>query len=344
MLEEMEHSDGCSCENTKSIAVTQRMNGTDFFEGGNMVSDRQPQRVHTYQNHTLDSTRWNHYTPRNDDIIIATSYKSGTTWMQNIVLHLLGIEGSNVHAVSPWIDARVLFGSVDDMMARLNAQTHRRFVKTHIPLDALPFYPQVKYIVVGRDARDVFMSWWNHYAHLTDAFYTSVNDTPGRVGEAMPRCSHDIHEGWRTWIARGWFEWECEGYPHSGNLYHTQSWWNFRHLENILFVHFNDLLADLEGEIRRVAHFLGCDMSGEAITTVAQAVSFSTLKKDATRDPSAGSEIWKGGMETFFFKGTNGRWQGVLSHDELAMYQTTKVKVLTTDCAQWLERGRVAFS
>ena len=58
---------------------------------GVMVSDQQPKRVHTYQNHTFDSTRWNYYTPRKDDIIIATSYKSGTTWMQNIVLQLIGL-------------------------------------------------------------------------------------------------------------------------------------------------------------------------------------------------------------------------------------------------------------
>ena len=309
-----------------------------------MLSDQHPRRVHMYQNHSFDSTRWDHYTPRKDDIVIATSYKSGTTWMQNIVLQLLGVDAPSVHAVSPWIDARVLFGPVDEMMERLDAQTHRRFVKTHLPLDALPFYPHVKYIVVGRDARDVFMSWWNHYAHYTDAFYARINDTPGRVGEAMPRCSHDIHEEWRSWITRGWFEWECEGYPQSGNLYHTQSWWNFRHLENIWFVHFNDLLADLEGENRRVAHFLEIERSEEAVTAVAQAVSFSALKTHASQDPSVGSDIWKGGMQTFFFKGTNGRWQGVLSQDELAMYEVTKAQVLTADCAQWLEQGRVAFS
>jgi aryl sulfotransferase len=111
-----------------------------------------------------------------------------------------------------------------------------------------------------------------------------------------------------------------------------------------LFVHFNDLLADLEGEIRRVAQFLGLYTSEETIKKVAKAVSFSALKKNATRDPSAGSDLWKGGMKTFFFKGTNGRWRGVLSQDELSTYEKKKARVLTPDCAQWLEQGRVALS
>lgn len=50
-----------------------------------------PQVTRIYQNHRLDSTRWQHYRPRSDDIIIATSLKSGMTWMQKIVRQLIFI-------------------------------------------------------------------------------------------------------------------------------------------------------------------------------------------------------------------------------------------------------------
>ena len=41
------------------------------------------------------------------------------------------------------------------MIERLENQTHRRFIKTHLPLDGIVYHPQIKYIVVGRDPRDV---------------------------------------------------------------------------------------------------------------------------------------------------------------------------------------------
>ena len=122
-----------------------------------------------------------------------------------------------------------------------------------------------------------------------------------------------------------------------------QTWWEFQHLENILFVHFNDLLSNLEGEIQRVAQFLDIDLPEESVPDIVDAVSFTTVKEKAIKDSLTGSDMWKGGMKTFFFKGTNGRWKGVLSEDELAMYERTKAQVLTPACALWLEKGRAAL-
>ncbi len=300
-----------------------------------------PELTRIYQNHTFDSTRWQAFVPREDDIVVSTSYKSGTTWMQNIVAQLvfLGQEVPFAWEVSPWIDTR-LGRPTEEVMAELENQQHRRFLKTHLALDGIPFFPQVKYIVVARDARDVFMSWWNHYSNYVDGMYERMNNTPGRVGDPCPRCPDDIHDYWRIWIRRGWFAWEHEGYPHSGNMHHTQTWWDFRHLDNILFVHFNDLLTNMAEEIERVAAFLDIGLTADQLSMITEAVSFAALKQRAMADPEAGTETWKEGMATFFHKGTNGRWRDVLSDEEVAMYEETAVKVLTPDCKKWLEQGR----
>ena len=55
---------------------------------------------------------------------------------------------------------------------------------------------------------------------------------------------------WRQWISRGGFAWEQDGWPFWSHLHHAQSWWDWRHLPNVLLVHFNDLLADLPGDQR----------------------------------------------------------------------------------------------
>ncbi len=134
-----------------------------------------PQVTRTYQNYVLDSTRWQHYQPRADDIVISTPPKSGTTWTQEIVRQLVFCGQSDaperdslaLRQVSPWLDHRRF--PLDETLNRLEAQQHRRFIKTHLPLDGLPFLPQVKYIVVGRDARDTAMSMWNHYTEFVAA-------------------------------------------------------------------------------------------------------------------------------------------------------------------------------
>ena len=58
-----------------------------------------------------------------------------------------------VAEMSPWLDLRVPPKQVK--LPEVEAQTHRRFMKTHLPVDALVFSPQAKYIYIGRDARDV---------------------------------------------------------------------------------------------------------------------------------------------------------------------------------------------
>lgn len=308
-----------------------------------------PNITHIYQNHVLDSTRWNCYHPRPSDIIISTSIKSGTTWMQEIVRQLISLNQNEpalgalpLGEVSPWLDAR--WHPIDEVIGKLESQQHRRCIKSHLPLDGLPFFPQVKYIVVGRDARDVFMSLWNHHANYTPAFLTFLNDVPGRVGEPFPPCPEDIHIFWKAWISQGWFPWESEGYPYWGNLHHTKTWWQYRSLENILFVHYNDLLNDLTAEIRRVGYFLSLPRVEEALPTVVQAVNINAMRESAEKVDPGKQKIFKDGAQTFFYKGTNGRWKEVLSDEELNLYQVKAAQVLTPGCREWLQQGRAAFA
>ena len=302
-----------------------------------------PHVLHTYQNHLLDSTVWRRFVPRTDDIVIATSYKSGTTWMQAIVAHLiLGLQAvPNLEDFSPWMDNR--FNAAGDVLERLDAQPHRRCIKSHLALDGLPFFPHLKYIVVGRDPRDVYMSMWNHHSRYQEALVAQINAAEGRHGPPLPWPPQDLQAFWQDWISRGWFAWEREGYPYWGNLHHTTTWWQFRHLENILLVHFNDLLTDLRTEISRIARFLDLACSAETIAEIAQAVTFSAMKRNAKQFVPGAETGWTGGSETFIFKGTNGRWKEVLTQADLARYTDIVAQLVTPACAAWLEHGRAAL-
>jgi aryl sulfotransferase len=299
-----------------------------------------PQRVRVYQHHHVDSTRWDDFKPRTDDIVIATAYKAGTTWMQTIVGNLIFWDSKlpePVRDLSPWIDLRLI--PKEEVEQKIEAQTHRRFLKSHLPLNTLPYFTGVKYIYVGRDGRDLFMSFWNHYKSYKPEFLDIVNNTPGRVGDPLPPCPEDIYELWRGWITKGWFEWEEDGYPFGSIFDHVQTWWNFRHLPNILLVHFNDLLNDLEGEMRRVAGFLEIEVDETAWPSLVEKATFATMKKNAEQVTLMSEDIFTGGAQQFIYKGTNGRWRGVLSQHDISLYEQVVEKRLSPDCAQWLEHG-----
>ena len=294
-----------------------------------------------YQNFLLDSTRWDHVSERVGDVVIATPYKCGTTWTQNIVLHLIfqDLKLRVIGDYSPWVDARLR--PIQELLEVLEAQEHRRCLKSHLPRDGLYLRDNTKYIVVGRDPRDVFMSFWNHYSNYSDEFFVLANDMPDRVGPPLMRCPDGIRELWDMWINKGWFEWETEGYPHWSNLRHVQTWWNDRELTNILFVHYNDLLTDLSGEIRRIAVYLEIECAPDLLSAIAELVTFKSMKRDAeVLDPNA-KDFFNGGANTFINKGTNGRWRDILTADDIAMYDKAVARELTGDCHLWLEKGRM---
>src|SRR5688572_16983966 len=120
-----------------------------------MSVTRRPERTHEYRNHHLDSTRWDSVAMRDDDIVITTAYKAGTTWTQRILAAFIfgPDETPSLMEVSPWVDAR-FHGPVDVLVASLERQQHRRFMKSHLSADGIPFNDDVQYVVVGRDTRD----------------------------------------------------------------------------------------------------------------------------------------------------------------------------------------------
>ena len=301
---------------------------------------RAPERTRVYQNHHFDSTRWDYFEAREDDIVIATSYKAGTTWAQAIVAHLIFRDGDlpqSVSEMSPWLDMRTF--PLEVRLKNLEAQTHRRFIKTHLPLDGLPYDPRLKYLYVSRDTRDVFMSLWNHYTNHTDDIFREVNETPGRVGDEFPRPPDDIHEFWHGWMTRGWFDGESDGWPYWSHLYNVQSWWDYRELSNIQLIHFADMIEDTEREVRRIAEFLEIPVSSTACSGIVEAVSFAAMKRQGERYAPTGGDAWKGGAQTFLHRGTNGRWRDVLSDEELVLYDTACRRSLTPECRHWLENG-----
>ena len=290
-----------------------------------------PIKTREIHNHHMNSTVWNDFKFRDDDIVIATYGKSGTTWMQQILAQLIfkGQEGIAVSPLSPWLDLRVM---PPEAIAGLEDQTHRRFVKTHLPVDALVFSPKAKYLYVGRDGRDAVWSLYNHHANANEHWYDVLNNAPGRVGPPIAPPPDSIPDYFRRWL-------EDDGYPFWSFWENVRSWWAVRDLPNVKLVHFNEMKKDLAGSIRAIAAFLDIPIDEAKFPAIVEHCSFDYMKSHAEEVSPLGGALWNGGAKTFINKGTNGRWRDMLTADDIARYDAKVRAELGDDCAQWLARG-----
>jgi aryl sulfotransferase len=290
-----------------------------------------PRKTRELKNHHMDSTLWNDFGFRDDDVIVATYAKSGTTWTQQIVGQLVyeGDPSVAVGHMSPWWDMRILPPEVRQAVVEFPG---RRILKTHLPLNALVLSPQAKYIYVGRDGRDVAFSLHNHHLNHSEMAFELINNTPGRVGPPLPKADPDVQRYFNRWLA-------TDGGDHWSFWENVRSWWTARDLPNVKMVHFANLKADLEGQMREIAEFLEIEPPAAKWPQIVEHCTFDYMKANAEQVAPLGGMPWEGGATTFMNKGTNGRWKDVLSAEESAAYEREALKQLGPECARWLATG-----
>ena len=166
--------------------------------------------------------------------------------------------------ISPWLDS-MLFNSIEEDLATLKAQTHRRYIKSHLPFNALPVWDTVKYIHVGRDGRDARLSWQNHEQGFTPEFGAHIGALAMALaaerGEKPAGPPPSAPEDPRDYLV-AWFD-EIEAQLDAPDkpdgrfgaqfFIFEETYWRERNRPNLLLVHYNDLKEDLAGEMRRIA-------------------------------------------------------------------------------------------
>jgi len=290
-----------------------------------------PRKTREVRNHHISSLVWNDFRLRDDDVIVGSYAKSGTTWIQQIVAQFVfdGAPDIPINEISLWLDSRV---NPRVSLATLEAQAHRRIIKTHLPLDALPYCKAVKYIYVARDGRDVAWSLHHFLTNATDLYYRTFNQTPGRVGPPLERPDPDVRRYFGRWLKE-------DGHPVWPFWDHIRSWWRWRDVPNILLVHFNDLERDLEGEMRRIASFLGYDIAEDRWPVMIEHCTFDYMKAHADKAAPARGSYLKGGARQFIREGGSGGWRSALTADDSADYERIARAQLGEECANWLARG-----
>jgi aryl sulfotransferase len=291
-----------------------------------------------------DSRQWAGYQPREGDIVIATAPKVGTTWTQRIVSLLIfqSTDPRPLGELSPWLDCRFQI-PIEVALPMIEAQPHRRFLKSHLPMDALPIYDEVRYIHVARDGRDACMSFLNHFNSFLPQTWVNM-DAIGMadetIGSALPRPPTTAREFFRYWIGED----GGQGSPMMSETFFDieRSFWAERRRPNLLLVHYNDLKADLSGEMKRIAAFLGIETPDDLWPRLVEAATFEAMKRDGDALLAGMERAFRGGHESFLHKGTNNRWRGEVTDEDLKLYERRVTEAVSPALASWLEGGRLA--
>ena len=354
-----------------------------------------PELTH-YQSPSEDSGRWIGFRFRPGDIVISTSRKTGTTWVQMICALLIFQTPElpdPLWNLSPWLDNLGIPLSVQ--YHQLAEQQHRRFIKTHTPLDGIPFDPRVSYIVTARHPLDTFVSLCHHneirghppegfgpppggfrpppegfgpppegfgpppggfgpppggFGHPPPLEHRPGQPTPPRPGgpprppaspllppptaPGPPMSPEMLHDALLDWIAGDEDpRRNLDSLP--GVLWHLSDAWARRGRPNVLIVHYDNLLADLEGQMRWLAGRLGIAVAENAWPALIQAATLERMRDRAeSLIPTPPGVVEK--AASFFRRGTSGAGREILSDEEMAGYYARAAQLAPPDLLEWL--------
>jgi aryl sulfotransferase len=288
----------------------------------------------------FDSARWAEIELRPGDIVVSTPPKSGTTWVQ-MLCALLVFDGPRFPApleqLSPWVD--MLDKPVAEVRETLEAQDHRRILKTHTPLDGVPMSDDVHYVVVGRDPRDVAVSFDHHMANLDVGRFLELRS---RVADpAEPLTVPDLPpadpaDRFRDFVA---------GDVDDGSLtlayvlHHLRVGWDRRHEGNVHLVHYADLRRDLPGELFRLGRALDFTLTAGRAGDLAAEATIERMRERAHEvAPSASLGLWRD-PSRFIRTGGTGEWRAWTTPADHDGYRSRVASLVDADLDRWVHDG-----
>jgi aryl sulfotransferase len=277
----------------------------------------------------LRADRWAEFQHRPGDIVISSVPKSGTTWLQ-MICALLIFQTTDLPAslseLSPWLDAAAGVRRAK-VHAQFAAQKHRRFIKTHTPLNELPINPQVTYIVVARNPLDTAVSFHHHLSELLTDHERPPATTRqwmlGRIDQmgSSPRGRDSYFDAL---------------------LKSLNGAWGSRAEPNVVLVHYEDLSADLAGEMRRLAKRLDIAVPEVKFPGLVEAATFRQMRAAADQlkplQYERDIDVSKGGYGAFFRRGSSGEGSSLLTSAEVDHYYARAVRIVPRELLAWLHR------
>ena len=253
---------------------------------------------------TLDFYRKSNTFPLyNDDILIVTYPKSGTTWLQMILYQLTtdgNMDFNHISEKIPFLERLSGIGEGNQQDAS------RRIFKTHLKYSLIPKGP-CKYIYVVRDGRDVAVSYYHHYESL--------------FGFKAP--------------FEAFFRRFMKGRVQYGNWFkHVYHWHRNSKKLDVLYLSYEELKNDLQATIIRIAQFCEIPYDQEQLKRVVERSGFAFMKEHENKFEHITEVIVEQGWipGQFIRKGKSKYWSSYFTPPQEELYQKQYQK--------WLENKK----
>ena len=225
---------------------------------------------------------------RAGDVCITAHPKSGSTWLTYSLLLLT--RGGEAPTEKDLAETFLWPSWGADYMLtteQLEAAPDPRLFRSHMPYQLAvggePAANPCKYIYMARTPKDVVCSYYN-YAQDFDTYQGPWDHFLSLFMEG------------KTWFG-DWFD-------------HVHGWWDQRDSENILFLWYEDMKADYEGELKKISNFLGYSLSEEVLEKIKEATTFNNMKNNSfTNMENADDPSIKAPPENYYRKGIVGSWK-----------------------------------
>ena len=227
------------------------------------------------------------------DVFVVTYPKSGTTWLSEIIRNITNAEGTQKGSLMG--DAGPLFEVANHK--KIESFPSPRYLVSHLPYNLLPHSSEnnVKYIYLARNPRDVAVSFFHFMRQIRFVF--ALDGT------------------WDEFL-----EYFMKGdVPYGSYFDHFLQWWSRKDDENVLFLKYEDLKKDLNGQVKIIAQFLGFNFSDRQVEAVAEQCTFQAMKKNPPKTINSKIlQIFNKGLHVR--KGIVGDWKNHFSDEQLEKF------------------------
>jgi len=215
---------------------------------------------------------------------------------------------------------------------RLEQQTHRRFIKTHTPLDGVPLDERATYVVVGRHPLDVAISLYHQGSNLDRHRIRQLTGQPrSERAEAPPLSLPRFLDGWMAEQADP--RHHLDTLP--GLLLHATDAWARREHDNVVLLHYDEMARDLDGVMRGLADRLGIAIAEDRWPVLVESATFEAMKARAAAIAPDPRGVLKD-PKRFFRRGTPGEGRELLSTTDQATYAARASALAPPDVLAWL--------